>query len=73
MKNKLIKHVLLHNTSDGHSKMWIGELYDDGLFIARWGKIGAELQSKEFPDAGEAFLLKKYNENAFAYTTIFFY
>jgi poly [ADP-ribose] polymerase 2/3/4 len=42
-----------------HNKVWYGELYDSGDVITKWGRIGYDLQSKEFPGAGEGFLLKK--------------
>ena len=58
--------IKLNNTTDGHSKTWIGSLFDDGTVITEWGRIGAELQSKEFSfeiqEEAEAFLDKKYNE-----------
>ena len=48
-------------TADGvqHNKVWYGELYDSGDVITKWGRVGYDLQSKEFPGAGEGFLLKK--------------
>ena len=45
-----------------HNKQWVGELYDDGDVVTRWGRIGYDLQSKDFPGAGEGFLLKKQSE-----------
>jgi poly [ADP-ribose] polymerase 2/3/4 len=45
-----------------HNKVWHGELYDDNKVITRWGRIGYDLQSKEFPNVGEAFLEKKIAE-----------
>jgi len=63
---KLIKSIKLNNETDGHSKTWIGSLFDNGTVITEWGKIGNELQSKEFPfesmEEAEIFLDKKYNE-----------
>jgi poly [ADP-ribose] polymerase len=44
------------------NKVWYGELYDNGDVITRWGRIGKDLQSKEFSGAGESFLLKKEKE-----------
>lgn len=59
----VIKKINLENTSDGHSKEWHATLYDDNTVITEWGKIGANLSSKEFPFAtqadAEAFLVKK--------------
>ena len=51
-------------TADGvqHNKVWYGELYDTGDVITRWGRVGYDLQSKDFPGAGEGFLLKKQSE-----------
>jgi predicted DNA-binding WGR domain protein len=51
-------------SSDGgqHNKVWYGELYDTGDVTTRWGRIGYDLQSKDFPGAGEGFLLKKQSE-----------
>lgn len=48
-------------SADGvqHNKVWHGELYDDDTVITKWGRVGYGLQSKEFPGAGEKFLLKK--------------
>jgi predicted DNA-binding WGR domain protein len=60
---KLIDKIELTCTEDGHNKVWIGELYDNNTVITRWGKIGAaNLQSKEFPNAGVEFLNKKSDE-----------
>jgi poly [ADP-ribose] polymerase len=44
------------------NKVWEGYLYDDGSCETRWGRVGAELQSKKFPGRGESFLEKKYHE-----------
>ena len=61
--NEPIKTVKMTNTEDGHSKVWIGELYADGTVIAAWGRLDQEnLQSKEFFQAGEEFLNKKIKE-----------
>lgn len=48
-------------SADGvqHNKVWYGELYDDNTVITKWGRVGYDLQSKEFPGVGEGFLLKK--------------
>ncbi len=59
---KLIKKIEMENTSDGHSKIWIGHLFDNNLVVTEWGKIGYDTQSKSFPDAGEEFLNKKVAE-----------
>src|SRR6267154_2498100 len=64
----LTKKLTLIFADDGradgtqHNKVWYGELYDDGNVITRWGRVGYDLQSKEFPGAGEGFLLKKESE-----------
>lgn len=63
--SKLIKKITLICADDGsadgiqHNKCWHGELYDDNLVVTRWGRVGYDLQSKEFLGAGESFLLKK--------------
>jgi len=59
---KIIKQIKLTNTEDGHSKFWIGELYDDDTVITRWGRINGTESFKEFPNVGHIFLEKKYNE-----------
>ena len=58
----IVKEIRMENTSKGHSKMWIGYLYKDDTVVTEWGKIGYEMQSKEFPDAGKAFFDKKVKE-----------
>ena len=45
-----------------HNKVWYGELYDNNDVVTRWGRVGYDLQSKEFPGAGESFLLTKERE-----------
>ncbi len=45
-----------------HNKAWYGELYDNNDVITRWGRVGYDLQSKEFPGVGEGFLLTKERE-----------
>ena len=45
-----------------HNKVWYGELYDNNNVITRWGRVGYDLQSKEFPGVGESFLLTKEKE-----------
>lgn len=45
-----------------HNKVWYGELYDDNTVITKWGRVGYDLQSKNFPGAGEGFLLQKQRE-----------
>ena len=46
-----------------HNKVWYGELYDNNNVITRWGRVGYDLQSKEFPGVGESFLLTKEKES----------
>jgi len=58
----LTKKIMLECVDGIHNKQWIGELYDDNTVITRWGKIGNDLQSKEFPNVGENFLLQKEKE-----------
>lgn len=60
--NNIVKTIKMLCQINSHNKVWIGELYDDKTVVTRWGKVGAQLQSKEFPDAGEEFLMKKQNE-----------
>lgn len=62
-RKQLIRKIKLENTHAHHYKQWIGELYNNGTVITRWGKIDDEnLQSKMFPNAGEDFLNKKEKE-----------
>lgn len=49
-------------TAGGHNKVWIGELHDDETVVTKWGRVGYDMQSKSFPNAGESFLLKKEKE-----------
>jgi predicted DNA-binding WGR domain protein len=58
---KLLNKVVMENTEDGHCKTWICELYKDKV-VTRWGRIGYELQSKEFPGESDEFFWKKYDE-----------
>ena len=61
----IVKKLTLICADDGrvdgvqHNKVWYGELYDDNKVVTRWGRVGYDLQSKEFPGAGEGFLFKK--------------
>lgn len=59
---KLIRKIYLECVDGEHFKQWIGELYNNDNVITRWGRIGTELQSKEFKGAGEDFLNKKEKE-----------
>jgi poly [ADP-ribose] polymerase len=65
---KLIERVKLVCSSieKNNNKVWIGELYDNGDVVTRWGRIRDpkgniedQLDSKSFPSAGESFLRKK--------------
>jgi predicted DNA-binding WGR domain protein len=60
----LIKEMEMVHTEDGHNKMWIIELYDNNTVITRWGRIGAELQSKMFLRKGVSFFNKKIQEKS---------
>lgn len=64
----LIEQVILTCSSieQNSNKVWVGELYDNGDVITRWGRIRGDLSNdfssldfKEFPNAGESFLRKK--------------
>lgn len=68
---KLIERVKLVCSSieQNNNKVWIGDLYDNGDVITRWGRIrdanGSiedQLDSKTFAGAGESFLRKKEHE-----------
>ncbi len=59
---KLIRKIKLECIDIDHCKEWVGELYDNGDVITRWGKIDYDLQSKMFPRAGTSFLDKKEKE-----------
>ena len=54
--------LIMADVEDNNNKQWIGELHDNGDVITKWGRVGYPLQSKTFPSAGEAFLLKKEKE-----------
>ena len=60
----LIKEIkmVFSDVTDNHNKVWYGKLFDNGDCLTEWGRIGYDLQSKEFPGAGESFLLKKQKE-----------
>lgn len=69
--SKIIEKVKLicSDVASNANKVWIGELYDNGDVITRWGRIrdnsGSienQLDSKTFPGAGETFLRKKEHE-----------
>ncbi len=48
---------------ESSSKQWMGHLFDNGLVVTEWSRIGAEVtQSKSFPNAGADFLEKKVAE-----------
>lgn len=61
---KLIEKVTLvcYSIEKNNKKQWIGELYDNGDVITRWGLVGGTLDSKTFPNAGVEFLRKKEKE-----------
>lgn len=44
------------------NKTWVGTAYDNGDIKTQWGRVGYELQSKDFPGAGIGFLEKKERE-----------
>ncbi len=60
---QIIKQVKMHNTTEGHSKVWKGILYSNGTVMTEWGRLDQEfLQSKGFPNVGADFLEKKIEE-----------
>lgn len=68
---KLIERVKLicSSVEKNNNKVWIGDLYDNGDVITRWGRIrdaGVSLEDqldcKTFPGAGESFLRRKEQE-----------
>jgi len=56
------KRIMTDCVEENHNKFWTGELYNDGMVITRWGRVGDSGQSKEFPGAGVSFLEKKLRE-----------
>ena len=56
-----IRTITLKNTEDGHSRIWQCELFEDKC-VTHWGKIGYELNSKQFPGEGIEFFEKKLKE-----------
>lgn len=56
------KRIMTDCVEENHNKFWTGELYDNGMVITRWGRVGDSGQSKEFPGAGASFLEKKLRE-----------
>ena len=62
MKNKLVRQVEMINVTDGHNKVWLASLYDNGDVTCEWGRIGNGLQSKTFKKVGSDYLEKKMNE-----------
>lgn len=60
---KLISTIKLVNETEGHSKFWIGRLFEDGC-QTEWGKIDGPSQSKDFPGEGIKFYNKKIAEKA---------
>jgi predicted DNA-binding WGR domain protein len=59
---RLLKKVTLENNNYPHYKEWVAEIYSNDDVIARWGRIGARLQSKKFNKAGKAFFWNKVYE-----------
>ena len=67
----MIEQIILTCSSieQNSNKVWVGELYDNGDVITRWGRIRGDLSSnfdsldsKTFEGAGESFLRKKEHE-----------
>jgi poly [ADP-ribose] polymerase len=54
--------LIMADAEENNNKVWVGELYDNGDVITRWGRVGYPQQSKTFPGEGESFLLKKERE-----------
>jgi poly [ADP-ribose] polymerase len=44
---------------NNNHKFWEGKLFDNGDVLCRWGRVGADGQSKTFPGAGGHFLKSK--------------
>lgn len=55
-------HLIYCDIQFNNNKHWIGELFDNGDVKTSWARVGANLDSKLFPNAGESFLLKKERE-----------
>jgi predicted DNA-binding WGR domain protein len=58
----IVKEVEMIHVEDGHNKIWIAELYNDGTVITRWGRIGHDLQCQMKAQVGEGYYLKKIEE-----------
>jgi poly [ADP-ribose] polymerase len=59
---RIEKRIMTDCVEENHNKFWTGELYDNGMVITRWGRVGDAGQFKEFPGAGSSFLEKKLRE-----------
>ncbi|KWU17775.1 WGR domain-containing protein [Burkholderia cenocepacia] len=61
MTSNVIESVMLVCTDalNNNHKFWEGKLLDNGDVICRWGRVGADGQSKTFAGAGAHFLKSK--------------
>lgn len=59
---KIIKSVNLEYIDETSDKVWQADLMENNDVLCSWGKMGTELQSKLFPNAGESFMNKKMTE-----------
>ena len=54
--------LVMVDATENNNKIWIGKLFDNGDVKTEWGRVGAGMQSKDFPSAGESFLESKKRE-----------
>jgi poly [ADP-ribose] polymerase len=54
--------LIMADIDNNNNKVWIGSLHNDGTVVCEWGRVGKNMQSKTFPNAGESFLRKKERE-----------
>lgn len=60
----IIKEIrlIMADAKENSNKYWTGRLFDNSDVETIWGRIGVTKDSKQFPSAGESFLLKKERE-----------
>ncbi len=54
--------LVMVDATENNNKIWVGKLFDDDSVRTEWGRVGAGMQSKDFPSGGEKFLESKKKE-----------
>ena len=54
--------LIMADIDNNNNKVWYGTLFDDNSVLTEWGRVGKNMQSKHFPNAGSSFLDKKERE-----------